>query len=87
MGHEQFAAKIAYACIFAKTPEDATENLARLIANQECGFDEGVEAWRKVIEDYLGSPPNDLLVLNRFGANFSAAQWRLILEKVISALS
>src|SRR5262245_42585486 len=86
MGHEQFAAKIAYACIFAKTPDDATENLVRLIRQQECGFDEGLEASRKVIEDYLGLPPEDLLVLNRFGASFSTAQWRLILEQVISGL-
>jgi len=85
MRHEQFARKIAYACIFAKTIEEASENLVRLIATSECGFDEGVAAWRVVMKDYLGSP-DDLLGLNRFGANFTTAQWRLILEQVHNGL-
>ena len=85
MRHEQFAAKIAYVCIFAKTVEEAAENLLRLIAKRECGFDEGMAAWRDVLKDYLQAP-DDLGQLNRFGATFTVAQWSVVLEQVRGAL-
>jgi hypothetical protein len=85
MRHEQFASKIAYACIFAKSIEEASDNLIRLIANRQCGFDEGTTAWCNVLTDYL-QVPDDLCELNRFGASFSAAQWSLVLQQVRTAL-
>jgi len=85
MSHEHFAAKIAYACIFAQTVEDASVNLVRLITSSEGGFDEGIATWRVVLKDYLESP-DDLLGLNRFGAKFTTAQWHLILEQVYNGL-
>jgi hypothetical protein len=85
MRHEKFAAKIAYASIFATTIEEATENLVRLIANRDCELDEGATPWRGVLTDYLEAP-DDLCQLNRFGASFTAAQWGLILEQVRTAL-
>jgi hypothetical protein len=85
MQRETFAAKIAYACIFAQTVEEATENLVRLITNRDCGLDEGATAWREVLKNYRASP-EDLGKLNRFGANFTAAQWREILEQVYTAV-
>jgi hypothetical protein len=85
MHNEQFAAKIAYACIFAKTVEDATENLIRLIADRARGLDEGPGAWRDVLKVYLEAP-EDLGQLNRFGASFSVPEWRAILEQVGSSL-
>jgi hypothetical protein len=86
MRHEQFAAKVAYACIFARTVEEASENLVRLITSGECGFDEGAAAWRAVVEDYL-QPTEDVSQLNRFGASFTLDQWRRILEEVQSRLT
>jgi hypothetical protein len=85
MRHEQFAAKIAYACIFAKTVAEASENLVRLISTGQCGFDEGATAWRTVLEDYLRHT-DDFSQLNRIGASFTAAQWRQILTDVDNSL-
>lgn len=85
MRHEQFAAKIAYACIFSETIAEAKENLVRLIASRDCRFDEGTTAWRDVLNDYLEAP-DDWGQLNRFGATFTVAQWSLILEQVHTAL-
>jgi hypothetical protein len=85
MRHERFAAKVAYACIFARTVEEASENLLRLITSGECGFDEGSAAWRAMLADYL-QPTEDLSQLNRYGASFTPAQWRRVLEQVQSGL-
>jgi hypothetical protein len=85
MHHERFAQNIAYVCVFAKSCEEASENLVRLIANRECGFDEGTTAWCEVLADYLQAP-DDLCELNRFGANFTVAQWSLVLQQVQTAL-
>ena len=85
MRHEQFAAKIAYACIFSKTVAEARDTLLRLIAGRIGGFDEGTTAWCAVLSDYPGAP-DDLGPLNRFGASFTAAQWSLILDQVRNAL-
>ncbi len=85
MRHEQFGAKVAYSCIFAKTVEEAAENLVRLITKGECGFDEGAAAWRAVVEGYL-QPSDDLSQLNRFGASFTPDQWRQIFEQVRGGL-
>jgi hypothetical protein len=85
MRHDRFAAKVAYVCIFTRTVEAASGNLVRLIRTGECGFDEGAAAWRAVVEDYL-QPADDLSQLNRFGASFTPAQWRRILEQVVSGL-
>lgn len=85
MRHQQFAAKIAYASIFAQTVEEAAENLARLIAKRECGFDEGAKAWLAVLEDYVNAP-DDLGQLNRFGSTFTVPQWCVILRQVRSVL-
>ena len=85
MRHEQFAAKIAYACIFAKAVEEASENLTRLITKGQCGFDEGTVAWRAVLVDYLATP-DDLEQMNRFGASFTVVQWQLVLEQVLAGL-
>jgi hypothetical protein len=83
--HQQFAAKVAYASIFAKTVEEASENLVRLITKCQCGFDEGVTVWRAVVEDFV-QPTDDVSQLNRFGASFSPDQWRRIFEQVQSRL-
>jgi hypothetical protein len=85
MRHERFASKIAYACIFAESIEEASENLVRLITHRDCGFDEGSTAWCDVLVDYL-QVPDELCQLNRFGARFTAAQWSLILQQVWTAL-
>jgi hypothetical protein len=81
MLHEAFAGKIAYACAFARSMEEASQNLVRLIVNGQCGFDEGSAAWQATVSEYLASP-DELLELNRFGATFTAGQWRVVLEYV-----
>lgn len=55
MGADPFAAKIAYACIFSTSIDDAARNLVRLISTRTCGFDEGTDAWRKAMKTYLDS--------------------------------
>lgn len=85
MRHEQFASKIAYVCIFTKSVDNAAENLIRLIANRECGFDEGTTAWCDVLADYL-QVPDTLCELNRFGASFTTAQWSRVLQQVRTTL-
>jgi len=79
------AADIAYACIFTKSVEDATNHLTRLIMNQSSGFDEAVSAWRDTLADLLQTPEN-LHKLNRFGASFSIVEWRTILTQVSQSL-
>jgi hypothetical protein len=85
MRHASFADKIAYACLFARNAEEAGQNLVRLVANSECGFGEGIAAWRAVLKEYCESQ-EDLLQLNRFGANFTTAQWHSILEQTYNGL-
>lgn len=85
MRHEQFAVKVAYACIFAKTVEEASENLVGLITEGRCGFDEGAAAWRAVVNDYL-QLSDDLSELNRYGAIFTRSEWLRILEQLRSRL-
>ena len=86
MRHKSFATKIAYSSIFARTVEEAAENLLRQITKGQCGFDEGVAAWRAVVADYL-QPTEDLSDLNRFGATLTPAQWRQVFEQVRSGLT
>ncbi len=77
--------RIGYPCIFSRTPDDAAENLVRLISRQECGYVEGSTEWIAALRLWL-EPNVDLLPLNYCGARFSAEQWRTILEKVVQGL-
>lgn len=77
--------RIGYPCIFSRTPDDAADNLVRLISRQECGYVEGAAAWVATLWLWL-EPDVDLLRLNFCGATFCAQQWRVILEKVVQAL-
>lgn len=85
MNLQQFQNSIGYPCIFSRTPEDAAQNLVRLISRQECGYVEGTAVWIAALRLWL-EPNVDLLQLNYCGASFSSQQWRTILEMVIRAL-
>lgn len=76
---------IGYACIFASSPEDARDNLLRLITQRIGGYDEGPEAWCAIMQEWL-TGPYDLLDLNYCGARFSVEQWRTILQETIDRL-
>lgn len=80
-----FGAKIAYACIFQPTVDEAASNLIRLILRGECGFDEDATAWRTAIREYQVS--EHLVELNTLGASFTVSDWRQILRTVLDALS
>lgn len=80
---EALAKKVGYVCIFSETIESASANLTRLIMTQSCGFDEGVDAWRKFLSALLES---DLRLLNWAGASFTEHEWQMILKKVSSEL-
>ena len=71
--------KVGYVCIFSETVESASANLTRLITTQTCGFEEGVDVWRKFLSSLLQT---DLHLLNWAGTTFTLDEWRLILEKV-----
>jgi len=57
--------------------------LVRLITTQTCGFDEGVDAWRKFLSSL---PQSDLHLLNWAGATFTVDEWQSILKKVNAEL-
>jgi hypothetical protein len=86
MAYELFASKIGYACIFSNTIESAVNNLTRLIGSGDCGYDEGVTAWRTALTGLLINP-EALIEMNRFGAGFTSEQWVQILEQVHAILS
>jgi hypothetical protein len=85
MRHANFAAKISYASIFAKSTEDASSNLVRLITTGDCGFDEGLLTWSGILAEYLDTP-SELEQLNQFGASFTTDQWTVVLRQVRAAL-
>lgn len=80
------AARLAYACIFSRTTEEASDNLVRLIAGSEGGFDEGATSWRATVADHLRSP-EAMADLAHIGANFTLAQWQRILEQLHARLT
>ena len=86
MNFEQAKNKIGYPCIFSRSPEKAAENLLRLILNRQCGFDEGQDVWRKLLQEGLDGD-HDLLELNFCGAAFDASEWRAVFRLVIDGLS
>ncbi|HLJ56590.1 MAG TPA: hypothetical protein VKT77_16245 [Chthonomonadaceae bacterium] len=77
--------KIGYVCIYSRTPEEAAQNVLRLIVGGQCGFDEGAEAWRAEIHEWLEGGA-DLRPLNNCGASLTVAQWRAALERVVAGL-
>jgi len=72
---------LSYPCIFAKDPEDAIDNLFRLISKKQCGFDEGIEFWKKELSNVLSEELN-IKVLNSVGTTYSHEWW----EKTLSGL-
>jgi hypothetical protein len=80
MPTEPYSSKIAYSCIFSRDVDEASANLTRLIAGGVCGFDEGLPAWVEALQE-ICETREELLELNRFGANFTAEQWAAILQE------
>jgi hypothetical protein len=85
MRHAKFAAKISYVSIFAKSTDDASSNLVRLITTGACGFDEGLLTWTGILAEYLDTA-SDFEQLNQFGASFTTDQWIVVLRQVRAAL-
>ena len=77
--------KISYPCIFESVPEDAAQNLCRLITDQDCGYDEGVDFWLEITSDLLRGGSN-FQHLNCHGTTFSDAWWRDALIRLDSQL-
>ncbi len=61
----QYAKKLSYPCIFSRSPNEAADNLFRLVSGQICGFDEGCETWLRIVGQ-LRSPKFDRQTLNFF---------------------
>jgi hypothetical protein len=85
MNYQHYADYFGYPCIFSKSPEDAAENLLRLIINKECRYVEGIFEWTKACDEWL-TGRYDFAELNFCGASFCEMQWRNILELVIAGL-
>lgn len=86
---DYFAARVAYPSIFASSVDAAAENLAKLIANQQCGLEEGPEVWRAVLDSFARNDDTlDRLEImgRRMSAPFSRAEWRDLAEKTLRLL-
>ena len=86
---DYFAARVAYPSIFARSVDAAAKNLADLIANRLCGLDEGTDAWREVLDQFVRS--DDALDRLEFigesmSAPFTRAQWRDLAQKTLRLL-
>lgn len=77
--------KVGYSSIFCESPEEAANQLLRLIVNKECGYDEGASEWHTTLKEWLDGN-YDLSELNHCGACFSREQWRDILGNVVVGL-
>ena len=86
--HEVYAQanKLTYPCLFAKTVDDAAENLTRIILNGDNGFDEGVDFWRGQV---LGILDDECLpeFLNVLGTERDQDWWIKMFTQVWSNLS
>jgi len=78
--------KLSYPCIFSKSPEEAAQNLYRLISRKECGFDEGCDVWKTVIETMLENRL-DIQSLNYHRTDFSEEWWTTALDKLLAKIS
>ncbi len=85
VNYDQIASYIGYPCIFCELPEDAANNLLRLIRNKQCGYTQEQDFWSSNLQIILDGN-FDLLEFNKFGASFSKDEWRKILQKVIKGL-
>lgn len=83
--YDEIASFVGYPCTFSKTPEDAAENLVRLIVNKQLDSSQEPEFWLANLQGILDENYN-LLEFNKFGADFSESEWRKILLEVISKL-
>lgn len=86
---DYFAARVVYPSIFARSVDGAAEHLANLIANQLCGFEEGTDVWRAVLDRFARSddPLNHLEIMGRrMSAPFTRAEWRDVAEKTLHLL-
>lgn len=86
---DYFAARVAYPSIFARSVDAAAKNLADLIAHRRCGLEEGTDAWRGVLDQFVRS--EDALDRLEFigetmSAPFNRAQWRDVAEKTLRLL-
>lgn len=81
--YDEIASFVGYPCIFSKTPEDAAENLVRLITNGQLDSLQAPNFWILNFQTILDGN-YDLSEFNKFGAAFSETEWRKILLKVIS---
>jgi hypothetical protein len=71
----ELARKLGYPCTFCKSPEDAAQNLWRLIMDRECGFCEGPAVWLDIVAEMLAEG-FDRRSLNHPGCSFSDDWWR-----------
>src|SRR5262249_46596792 len=83
INHQEISATVAYCCIFESSPENAARHILKLIS-QNIGFDQDARFYHKKFSEMLESYP--LRDLSRFGAKFTASQWRSIFEYVVNEL-
>lgn len=70
---------LAYPASFCETPEEARDNIWRMIKAEIPGWDGGPRIWRERLEFQLAIP-NRTRKLNRHGAQFSAQQWVWLMQ-------
>ncbi|MCA9692844.1 MAG: hypothetical protein KC636_24820, partial [Myxococcales bacterium] len=76
-------AAIAYASIFARSPQDAADHLARLIVGQQSGFTGSTAAWVELLQE---EGVAEQLAASVGGPAFAAPQWRAVIGRLIDAL-
>jgi hypothetical protein len=81
--HQCIAEVVGYSCVFQTTPEGAIQHILKLIS-QKVGFEKDREFYRTKLAEMLDTYP--LEQMSRFGAIFTEAQWRCILESVLRTL-
>jgi len=84
MENQAYTSKIAYACIYSTSIEQAADNLIRLIVSGDSGFNEGPAEWRSVLSGLLTE--EDLSLLSKFGAPFDHGQWVRLLQLILDGL-
>lgn len=83
---EQQRRKLGYPCGFARSVDEATASLIRVLTEEGSGFTEGPAVWLGRIEGWLGDAGQPLAGLNFGGAEFNDSEWRIILSRVAVAL-
>ena len=78
--------RLTYTCIYCKSPEEAIDNMYRIICNNENGFIEGKESWKNELSSILSQKP-DIEEFNFHGTSFSKEWWEASLKGLLTKLN